>query len=368
MHHSFVDEAKIFVRSGDGGKGHIGFRREKYVPLGGPNGGDGGRGGDVIIVARAQLVTLLDYRFRPRQIAPHGDSGGSSQCTGADGETLYVPVPVGTFIYDATTDELLADLSVAGSALVVAQGGRGGKGNEHFKSSIRQAPQYAQPGEPGEERKLRFELKLLADVGLVGYPNVGKSSLIAQMSAARPKIADYPFTTLIPNLGVVRFGEGQHYIVADVPGLVEGAHRGVGLGSQFLRHIERVAVVVHLLTVRHDAPDTSPLVDFAAIEEEMKLYGRALTNLPRVLVLNQLDRPEVREQTETCREFAKINGLAFFALSAASGEGVRELSNFLGERIARRRDRLLKAEPPSDAKATTLSVAQARGALRVRAS
>jgi GTP-binding protein len=333
MRYTFVDEVTIETRSGDGGKGAVAFRREKCVPFGGPSGGDGGRGGDVILVADAQLGTLLDYRFRPRQLAGHGKAGMGAQCTGADGDTLVLRVPVGTQVYDADTGALLADLVVAGKQAIVAQGGRGGKGNEHFKTSVRQAPQFSQPGEPGVALNLRLELKLLADVGLVGMPNVGKSSLIASISASRPKIADYPFTTLVPNLGVVRFGDMQHYVVADVPGLIVGASEGAGLGIRFLRHVERVRVLAHLVTADPNLPDRDPLADFAAIENEMATFKEGLKDVQRVLVLNQMDRPDVADRKEDVAAYAQAHGLPFFAISAATGEGVKELVNFLGQAV-----------------------------------
>lgn len=344
MRYTFVDEVTIQVRSGDGGKGCVAFRREKFVPYGGPSGGDGGRGGDVIVIADPQLATLLDYRFAPRQFAEHGLPGEGSQCTGRDGVPRILRVPVGTTLYNAETSTVLADLDVADARYVVAQGGRGGKGNEFFKTSIRQAPNYAQPGEPGVGLALRLELKLLADVGLVGLPNVGKSSLIARMSAARPKIANYPFTTLVPNLGVVRFGEHEHYVVADVPGLIPGAHTGSGLGVRFLRHVERVSIIVHLVTSDAGPSERDPIADFLAIEEEMQLYDRNLAATPRVLVLNQVDLPEVAGHTARLQAFAAERGLPFFALSAASGAGVAELTRFLGMTLARKR-RALAAAP-----------------------
>jgi GTP-binding protein len=343
MRSTFVDEVTIQVRSGDGGRGCVAFRREKFVPYGGPSGGDGGRGGDVVIVADGQLSTLLDFRFTPRQFAEHGAPGGGSQCTGRDGVSRIVRVPIGTLLLDADTGETLADLDTQGAQHVVASGGRGGKGNEFFKTSVRQAPNYAQPGEPGESRSVRLELKLLADVGLVGLPNVGKSSLIARISAARPKIANYPFTTLVPNLGVVRFGDAEHFVVADVPGLIPGAHQGSGLGTRFLRHIERVGLIAHVVTGDVEAGERDPIADFEAIERELHLYGPQLGATPRILVLNRIDLPEVAEQAERLRDFAQKRSLPFFALSAASGEGTAELIRFLGSVLAKRRRAAVRA-------------------------
>lgn len=343
MAYQFVDEVTIEARSGDGGKGAVAFRREKCVPFGGPSGGDGGRGGDIVFCADGQLGTLLDYRFRPRQHAGNGGAGMGAQCTGADGKTLTLRVPVGTQVYEADTGALLVDLAEDGQVAVIAKGGRGGKGNEHFKTSVRQAPQFAQPGEPGVAHNLRLELKMLADVGLVGMPNVGKSSLIARISASRPKIADYPFTTLVPNLGVVRFGDMQHYVVADVPGLIAGAASGAGLGTRFLRHVERVRVLAHLVTAGTELPGRSPLADFDAIEAEMAQAKDTLRDVPRVVVLNQIDRPEVAEHADEVRAHAESLGLAFFAVSAATGAGVQALVNHLGKIITDARK--LAAQP-----------------------
>lgn len=342
MAYQFVDEVTIEARSGDGGKGAVAFRREKCVPFGGPSGGDGGRGGDIVLCADQQLGTLLDYRFRPRQHAGHGQAGMGAQCTGADGRTLRLRVPVGTQVFEADSGDLIVDLSVAGQEAIIAQGGRGGKGNEHFKTSVRQAPQFAQPGEPGAALNLRLELKSLADVGLVGMPNVGKSSLIARISASRPKIADYPFTTLVPNLGVVRFGDMQHYVVADVPGLIVGAAQGAGLGARFLRHVERVRVLAHLVTAGTELPGRSPLEDFAAIEAEMSQAKATLAQVPRVVVLNQIDRPDVAAHIDEVREHAASLGLPFFALSAATGAGVQELVNHLGKAVTDARSRVVQ--------------------------
>ena len=345
MRDTFVDEATIETRSGDGGRGAVAFRREKCVPFGGPSGGDGGRGGDVVLEADPQLGTLLDYRFRPRQLAGHGGAGMGAQCTGADGRTLRLRVPVGTQVFNAESGALIADLDIAHSHVIAARGGRGGKGNEHFKTSVRQAPQFAQPGEPGVALALRLELKLLADVGLVGMPSVGKSSLIARISASRAKVANYPFTTLVPNLGVVRFGDMQHYVVADVPGLIVGAAQGAGLGVRFLRHVERVRVLAHLVTADPDLPDRDPLADYAAIEAEMTAYKAELADVQRVLVLNQVDRPDVAAHIDEVAAFAAAHGLPFFAISAATGVGIQPLVNFLGHAVTQARAAQAKHAP-----------------------
>lgn len=335
--YKFVDHAKILVRSGKGGPGCVSFRREKFVPRGGPDGGNGGCGGDVLIRADAQLGTLLDYRFQPRHLAKNGQPGEGNQRSGADGDPLTLRVPVGTVVFDAATDEPLADLDQPEAEVVVAQGGRGGKGNAHFKSSVRQAPRFSQPGESWEERELRLELKLLADVGVIGFPNVGKSSLVAHVSAAKPKIADYPFTTLVPNLGVVRFGDMQHFVMADVPGLIVGAHRGAGLGSQFLRHVERVRRLVHVVTAVPGDEARDPVADFEAIEAELALHSSALVSVPRVLVLNRIDLPDVVSCRDALTSYAEARGLPFFSISAATGKGVRRLVNHLGEVLSRDR-------------------------------
>ena len=342
MRSKFVDETVIHTRSGKGGAGCVSFHREKFLAKGGPDGGNGGRGGDVILIADAQLATLLDYKFKPLQYASNGRPGEGKQCTGADGEDRIIRVPVGTVIYNSETSAFVVDLDKDGQQVTVVKGGRGGKGNEHFKSSTRQAPRFAQPGEPLEELSIRLELKLLADVGLVGFPSVGKSSLIAKISAARPKIAEYHFTTLVPNLGVVQFGDMQHFVVADVPGLIVDAHKGAGLGSRFLRHIERVRRIVHLVTVVPGVDERDPISDFEAIENEMIQHNPESVNVPRILVLNQADLDFVSEQESVVREYAEQKGLPFFLISAATGQGTKELINHLGEAITRQR--LLDAE------------------------
>jgi GTP-binding protein len=330
---NFIDEVTILVRSGHGGKGCVSFRREKYIPFGGPDGGNGGKGGDVIVRADSQLGTLLDYKFQRRHLAADGDPGSGRQCSGRDGEASVLKVPVGTMVFNADTNELIADLSQAGTEIILAAGGRGGKGNEHFARSTQQAPRFAQPGEEGVEVNIRLELKLLADVGLVGFPNVGKSSLITKVSAARPKVANYPFTTLEPVLGVVSFGPEQSFVLADVPGLVVGAHAGTGLGTRFLRHVERVRRIAHLVTVEPEFPDRDPVSDFEAIEEEMRLHNERLTKVPRVLVLNRIDLPFVAEERPRIEEYAKAKAIPFFAISAATGEGTQELIKWLGHEV-----------------------------------
>ena len=264
----FIDEAKIYVRSGRGGRGCVSFRREKFVPRGGPDGGDGGNGGDVILVAQRNVSSLLDHRYRQHYIAQNGEHGKGKNQHGKNAPPLIVPVPVGTVVKDFYTGEILGDMVEEGQTLVVARGGRGGRGNARFATSTNQAPRYAEPGEEGEERTLLLELKLLADVGIVGFPNAGKSTLISRISAARPKIADYPFTTIVPNLGVVRYNEGKTFVVADIPGLIKGAHEGAGLGIRFLKHIERTRLLIHLLDL---SPLTgrNPIEDYHVLNEEL---------------------------------------------------------------------------------------------------
>src|SRR5881275_2204718 len=289
----FVDEVDIHVAAGHGGRGCLAFRREKFVPRGGPSGGDGGHGGSVFIVASPHTNTLINYRFHPEFGADRGDHGQGSNRTGHGGADLELAVPVGTLVYEKSSEpgeplRLLADLAEAGQRVLVARGGRGGLGNAHFATSTNRAPRKVQPGEPGEEKDLRLELKLLADVGLVGFPNAGKSTLISRLSAARPKIADYPFTTLTPNLGVVRLSDDRSFVVADVPGLIEGAHRGLGLGHQFLRHLERTKVLVHLVDVS-GASSRDPVDDLDTVRRELELFQPALAAKPQIVTANKVD-------------------------------------------------------------------------------
>src|SRR5438270_50764 len=287
----FVDHVEIEVKAGDGGNGAVTFRKEKYVPRGGPDGGDGGRGGSVILQVDPHLSTLLDFRYKHNYKANRGGDGMSKDMSGKYAEEMVLKVPPGTMVYDQETGELLADLTGPDSRAVVAKGGVGGKGNARFATSVQQAPKFAENGEPGEQRWLRLELKLLADVGLLGFPSVGKSTLVAAVSAARPKIADYPFTTLVPNLGVVLVEPGRSFVMADLPGLIEGAHEGVGLGHQFLRHVERTRVLVHII----DASSTDPAEDYATIRRELELYGHGLAERREIVALNKIDIPDVRE-------------------------------------------------------------------------
>lgn len=329
----FVDEAKIAVKAGDGGNGCVAFRREKYVPRGGPSGGDGGRGGSVYLEANPNDNTLLRYRYNREFKADRGRHGEGSNCTGVSGEDMILKVPVGTLVYDSNGSELLADLKKPGQRVLVAQGGKGGRGNQHFAKPWHQAPREKEEGEPGEERHLRLELKLLADVGLVGFPNAGKSTLISVISAARPKIANYPFTTLEPNLGVVNAdgGTGGHgtelgrtFVVADLPGLIEGASEGAGLGIRFLRHVERTRLLVHLIDTS-DTAEMDPIKAFEIIEGELSAFSEALTKKPRIVVATKLDATTDHAKLEELREFCKERGLEFHAVSAPTGEGVKDL-------------------------------------------
>ncbi len=316
----FFDEARIQVRSGDGGSGCVSFRREKYVPYGGPNGGNGGAGGDVYLVASAHLATLIDFKKRSHFRAGRGAHGGSNNKQGARGADLEIAVPPGTLVRDAQTGELVADLVEAGQRVLVARGGRGGRGNASFASPTNQAPRVAENGEPGHERWITLELRLIADVGIVGVPNAGKSTFLAAVSAARPKIADYPFTTLEPNLGVAEVDQ-RSLVLADIPGLIEGAHHGAGLGHSFLRHIERTRVLIHLL----DGLSADPLADWRQIRDELLLYDPALAAKPEIVALNKMDVPEVRERWPQVRASLEAAGAEAVAISAATGEGTRDL-------------------------------------------
>ena len=320
----FVDEVRIRVEAGDGGRGCVAFRREKYEPRGGPSGGDGGDGGDVVFVVDPGLGTLLDLSYPQRLRAGRGEHGRGKQQYGARGADLVLRVPPGTIVHDADTDERLADLRAPGERAVVARGGRGGRGNMHFATSTHRAPRHAEPGTEGEQRELRLELRILADAGLLGFPNVGKSTLIRAVSAARPRVADYPFTTLVPHLGVVRVGEEESFVLADVPGLIEGAHAGHGLGTRFLRHLSRTAVLVHVLDVS-GLEGRDPLADFDAINRELALASPALAAKPQLVVASKVDLVETRDRLPAVREAFAARGIALHGVSGATGEGTREL-------------------------------------------
>ena len=320
----FVDEARIHVKAGDGGNGCISFRREKFIPRGGPDGGDGGKGGDVILQADAQLTTLLDLTY-PRQFrAQKGIHGKGKDQTGRNGEDLVIRIPVGTLVRDDQTREVLQDLLFEGQRFVAAEGGRGGRGNARFATPTRRAPRRAEKGEEGQEHWLRLELKLLADVGLVGHPNVGKSTLLSRISSARPKIADYPFTTLVPNLGVVEQEDRRPFVVADIPGLIEGASEGAGLGLTFLRHVERTRLLVHLLDISEgDLRD--PVKDFHALNRELEAYGPSLQKKVQLVALNKIDLPPVREKARATENRFRRMGRRLYLISSRTGEGVEEL-------------------------------------------
>ncbi len=320
----FIDEATITVQSGDGGRGCVSFRREKFVPRGGPDGGDGGKGGDVVLVATLRKRTLQQFQFKRQFRAPNGGHGQGKQKTGRDGDDLIIALPPGTLVTDAKTGMLLKDLTTAGERYVVARGGRGGRGNTRFKSSTNRAPRHSQPGEPGALLTLKLELKLLADVGLVGLPTAGKSTLIRAISAARPKVGDYPFTTLDPILGVVETGWSEPFVVADIPGLIEGAHQGAGLGHRFLRHIERTRVLVHIIDSAAIDP-ADPLADFNTVQKELTLFKADLARKPALVALNKIDLPGARDKVRYFRD--KAPDLEVLVLSAQTAEGLETLKS-----------------------------------------
>ncbi|MFN2454019.1 MAG: GTPase ObgE [Pyrinomonadaceae bacterium] len=325
----FIDRTKILIRGGHGGNGVMAFRREKFVPRGGPSGGDGGRGGDVWLVADEALNTLLHLRYNPEHIADRGRHGEGSNCSGRDGSNIEVRVPVGTQVYEAASGDLLYDFTYSGQRWLAARGGRGGFGNAHFATSTNRAPRYHQEGSEGEELELQLELKLIADVGLVGFPNAGKSTLISVISAAKPKIADYPFTTLEPHLGVVDLGDYRTFVVADIPGLIEGAHTGAGLGDRFLRHIERTKLLLHLVDVSSlsTGRESSSVEDYETIRRELAAYDAQLAERPQIVVATKIDALDEPERLESLRARAEQDGLAFYAISAVTNKGVRELIN-----------------------------------------
>jgi GTP-binding protein len=328
----FIDEARIYIKAGGGGNGCVAFRREKYVPRGGPSGGDGGKGGDVILEASERHNTLIHFRFNPEHKAERGGHGEGSNRTGHTGSDVVLKVPVGTLVYDEESGELLHDFAQPDERVVMARGGRGGRGNARFASSTHQAPRESEAGFGGEERRLRLELKLLADVGLVGYPNVGKSTLISRLSAARPKIADYPFTTLEPNLGVVAINEFDSFVLADIPGLIEGAHQGQGLGTRFLRHIERTRLLVHLIDVGEANP-RDPVQDFHVIMRELESFNPELAQKPVLVVASKIDAAQNPERIEKLEAFCRARNLPYFAISAVTGAGLDRLKYQMAERV-----------------------------------
>ncbi len=335
----FIDEAKIYVKAGDGGNGIATFRREKYIPMGGPNGGDGGRGGSVYVVADRNINTLVDYRYTRKFLAQRGENGGSADCYGKGGDDITLRVPVGTVISDLNTGEIVADLDAHDKKILIARGGKGGLGNTHFKSSTNRAPRQCTKGDPGEEFELQLELRVLADVGLLGMPNAGKSTLIRAISAARPKVADYPFTTLHPNLGVVRVDAEKSFVVADVPGLIEGAADGAGLGIRFLKHLQRTRILLHLVDIAPLDPDSDPVHDAKAIVDELAKHDPALADKPRWLILNKLDLiPEDERQQHIDDFLAAYRATSgydgpVFTIAAINGEGTRPLIFALQEAL-----------------------------------
>jgi GTP-binding protein len=348
----FIDEARIRIKAGDGGNGCMAFRREKFVPKGGPSGGDGGHGGDILMSSSLSHNTLVHFRFNPEHKAQRGGHGLGSNCSGYAGESITLKVPVGTLLYDDETGALIHDFSRPNETIVIARGGRGGRGNQHFATSTHQAPREHELGRAGEERNYRLELRLLADAGLVGYPNVGKSTLISRISAAKPKVADYAFTTLEPNLGVVSVGDWPHelsFTVADLPGLIEGAHLGAGLGIQFLKHIERTSVIVHLVDVSDGSGRDNPVEDFKCITEELKSFDPALAAKPTILVAAKADVANP-VKLKKLADMAKRRKLPFFILSAVTGEGVDALKFSLADVVARHRPAPVDLEPPTPAR------------------
>ena len=340
---SFVDKVVLTVRSGDGGKGCVSFRREKYIPKGGPDGGDGGDGGDVIFRATTRLFTLQDYIYKPHHRAHNGQPGRGKNQAGKKGEDLVLEVPVGTVIYDEQSGEILADLIHDGQEVIVLQGGKGGKGNKHFATATNRTPRFAQPGQPGQEKRLRLSLKFLAHIGLVGLPNAGKSTLLARLTHARPRIADYPFTTLVPNLGVMELNEGHAVVIADIPGLIEGASEGKGLGIQFLKHIERTQLLLHVLDITY-RPSGHVLEDLQMIRKEMKNYSLALLKKPWMVVVNKLDLYDSKSRNLEQLEYAlKQEGLAWFRVSALTGQGLDMLTEYLSHHFAQKLSDSLEA-------------------------
>jgi GTPase len=336
----FIDQATIRVKAGDGGRGCVAFRREKYVPKGGPSGGDGGGGGSVYVVATRRLNTLYHLQFQRDWRAGRGQHGMGSNCSGFAGDDVVIELPVGSVVRDKDTNVLLADLTTEGERVLVAKGGRGGQGNQHFATATRQTPRFAQPGEAGEERQIFIELKLVADVGIVGLPNAGKSTLISVISAAKPKIADYPFTTLVPNLGVVKADDDQTFVVSDVPGLIEGAHEGHGLGHEFLRHVERCSLLLHLVDL---SADEHPDQDAEVVARELELHSKVLAEKPRLVCGSKIDSA-IPGNSEKLRAYAKLHGYDYHEISAVTGDGVRELVRKLAAMVRREQEAAVSAQ------------------------
>lgn len=328
----FIDEVTLFCSSGHGGAGCVSFRREKFIPFGGPNGGDGGRGGDVIFESTTALSTLLELRHKPHQKAERGQHGMGKDRHGAAGADLIIKVPVGTLIRDAESGEELADLTEGGQRIVLLKGGRGGQGNARFATSTNKTPKFAQPGEEGEERKLRLELKLMADVGLLGLPNAGKSSLISKVSAARPKVADYPFTTLAPSLGVVAYKNFRSFVMADIPGIIEGAHAGAGLGHRFLKHLERSGMLVHLVDIS-GLPESDPFDAFESVNRELTLFSEELGSKAQIVVLTKMDLPSAQDHREQAIAWFAEREIPVYPISSATGQGIEALLDAIAKRL-----------------------------------
>ncbi|HHY09971.1 MAG TPA: GTPase ObgE [Firmicutes bacterium] len=339
----FIDTAQVYLKAGDGGDGVVRYRREKYIPAGGPAGGDGGRGGSIFFLVDSGLSTLQSFRYRRKFVAQSGERGGSKRQAGSDGEDLVIKVPPGTLVKEPKSGEILLDLTVPGQKVLILPGGRGGRGNARFKTATRQAPAFAERGEPGEGILLDLELKLLADVGLVGYPNAGKSTLLSVVSSARPKVASYPFTTLTPNLGVVNLEEGASFVVADIPGLIEGAHKGVGLGTGFLKHIERTRLILHLVDAA-GVDGRDPVADYHKINEELEFYSGKLGACPQIVVANKADLPAAKDNIERLKGAAAQDGREFFVISAATTDGIEALMARVGRLVLE----LKQADPPAE--------------------
>lgn len=332
----FIDRIKIYIQAGDGGNGCVSFRREKYVPRGGPNGGNGGKGGNIVVSASRDLSTLIDQKYHQHYIADRGAHGEGKNRYGRYGRDVMVKVPVGTLVYDFESETLIADLVHDGDKVIVARGGRGGLGNAAFATPVNRAPKYAQPGEKGETRWLILELKLLADVGIIGLPNAGKSTLISCISAARPKIADYPFTTLNPNLGVVSYGKYKSFVMADIPGLIEGAHEGKGLGFQFLKHVERTSILLHLVDIS-DSALVNPVDALESINKELEFYSSDLLEKQEVVAGTKIDAMTESDRLKALTDYCKKKRLRFFPISSVTGSGIKELIRYLGKEVEKRR-------------------------------
>ena len=345
----FIDKSKIFVKAGDGGNGKSSFRREKFVPKGGPDGGDGGRGANIVLLVDENVNTLLNFRYNKKFVGKNGENGETKNQYGKCAEDCIIKVPRGTLVKDAVTGEILADLTFPNQRVIVAKGGRGGRGNAKFKSSSRRAPTFAELGEPGQNRELLLELKLLADVGLVGYPSVGKSSLIAAVSEARPEIADYHFTTLIPVLGVVKLDYEKNFVMADIPGLIEGAAEGVGLGHEFLRHVERTKLILHIVDAAA-VEGRDPIQDFHKINFELEKYNKNLANRTQILVANKIDLPQANENLPKLQKLADDKNLKFFPISAVTRQNLKELINFIGEWLDKNPDNFDEISAENDVK------------------